>query len=180
MINLASYRLDIFGFPAAPNQPANLGLRDQRFALEWLRDNIQAFGGDPSRIVWGGQSAGADSGAAMMYTHPDDPIVAGLILQSGVPEYIGEADGSAWRRVAGVVGCAVEDLSCMRRVPVDTLKHAVGTANATFHLFGAPAGGNPIVDNVTHFGVREYLQRGAEGRFAKVVSSLPSLVDMLL
>ncbi|KAL2129923.1 hypothetical protein VTI74DRAFT_7140 [Chaetomium olivicolor] len=161
-----NYRLSIFGFPAAPNGTANLGLRDQRAALEWIRDNIRAFGGDPARIVLGGQSAGADSVAAMMYTHADDPIAAGLILQSGIPEYIGESDGSEWRRLTAAVGCSVDDLECMRKVPAETLHRAV--SNETFNRFGAPSGGGPIADNVTHFTVQEYLRRGEEGKFARV------------
>jgi len=107
----------------------------------------------------------------MMYTHPDDPIAAGLILQSGVPEYIGESDGGEWRRVARLVGCGVADLGCMRRVPAETLSRAVAGTNQTFHAFGSPSGGGPVVDNVTHFSVQGYLQRGAEGQFAKVVST---------
>ncbi|GAB1314696.1 hypothetical protein MFIFM68171_04906 [Madurella fahalii] len=161
-----NYRLSIFGFPAAPNRPANLGLRDQRAALEWLQDNIRAFGGDAARIVLGGQSAGADSIAAMMYTHANDPIAAGLILQSGIPEYIGESDGREWRRLTAAVGCRPDDLDCMRRVPAETLHHAV--SNETFNRFGDPSGGGPIVDNVTHFSVQEYLRRGERGEFARV------------
>src|SRR6266536_6669964 len=40
-----SYRLNIFGFPGAPNTTQNLGLLDQRLAVEWVRDNVAAFGG---------------------------------------------------------------------------------------------------------------------------------------
>ena len=39
-----SYRLNIFGFPGAPGIQQNVGLLDQRIALEWVRDNIAAFG----------------------------------------------------------------------------------------------------------------------------------------
>lgn len=103
----------------------------------------------------------------MMYTYPRDPIAVGLILQSGIPEYIGESDGTEWRRVAGTVGCRVDDLDCMRAVPAGTLHCAV--SKETFHRFGSPSGGGPVVDNITHFSVQEYVLRGEEGRFARVV-----------
>ena len=160
--------MNIFGFPNAPNEPANLGIRDIRFALEWLRDNVASFGGDPSRIVLGGQSAGSDAAHAMMYTHADGPIVAGLILQSGVAQYIGEGDGSEWTRITSAVGCAEDDLPCMRNIPALDLRRAI--SNDTFNQFSTPSGGTPVVDNHTHLLTKDYMQRGAEGRFARVVS----------
>lgn len=38
----------------------NAGLRDQRLAIEWIRDNIEQFGGDPERITIHGQSSGGE------------------------------------------------------------------------------------------------------------------------
>ena len=49
-----SYRLNIFGFPGLPGESSieqNAGLLDQRMALEWVRDNIELFGGDPKKIT---------------------------------------------------------------------------------------------------------------------------------
>lgn len=56
-----NYRLGVEGFANLPGVPLNRGLRDQIFALEWVRDNIAAFGGDPDRITVFGESAGAMS-----------------------------------------------------------------------------------------------------------------------
>ncbi|CAH0054454.1 unnamed protein product [Clonostachys solani] len=53
------YRLNIFGFLAGQGIDGNFGFWDQRCALEWVRDHISAFGGDPHQITLGGLSAGA-------------------------------------------------------------------------------------------------------------------------
>lgn len=60
-----NYRLGSFGFLpsrlSAQEGVLNLGLRDQILLLEWVRDNIKAFGGDPARVTLYGLSAGAHS-----------------------------------------------------------------------------------------------------------------------
>lgn len=67
-----NYRLGFEGFghvPAdeeGPACPDNRGLLDQIAALEWVRDNIAAFGGSPGRVTLAGQSSGATSVACLM------------------------------------------------------------------------------------------------------------------
>lgn len=60
-----NYRLGLFGFPPKGPQDAdvdtNAGLYDQRLALQWVQQNIQAFGGDPAQVTVLGESAGAVS-----------------------------------------------------------------------------------------------------------------------
>jgi carboxylesterase type B len=154
----------------------NLGIRDQRVALEWLRDNISGFGGDPEHIVLGSQSSGADTGSAMMYSHADDPIVVGLGFQSGSVQIINAATeevDSEFVHVAQLVGCAdssdrTKEFECMQSIDAVVLKQTV--SNKTFNLFGDPAGGSPMVDNVTLFTLDEYTRRGKEGQFTKLVS----------
>ena len=60
-----NYRLGAFGFLSGPtlqeNGTANVGLYDQRLALDWVQQNIHLFGGDPSRVTVFGESAGGGS-----------------------------------------------------------------------------------------------------------------------
>jgi para-nitrobenzyl esterase len=81
-----NYRLGVEGYGLFPDAPANAGLRDQIAALEWVRDSIAEFGGDPDRVTVFGESAGAISIGALLA----GPRAAGLfhraVLQSGAPE----------------------------------------------------------------------------------------------
>lgn len=65
---IIQYRLGAFGFLSSEdvksNGQVNAGLLDQRFALQWVQDNIEKFGGDPKKVTIAGESAGA--GAVML------------------------------------------------------------------------------------------------------------------
>ncbi|MFW9822462.1 MAG: carboxylesterase/lipase family protein [Candidatus Thorarchaeota archaeon] len=61
-----NYRLGPFGYLCIPGAPTNIGQLDQIAALEWVRDNIEIFGGDPNNITIFGESAGATSVCALM------------------------------------------------------------------------------------------------------------------
>lgn len=78
-----NYRLGTDGFLPVPGAPTNLGLRDMLFALEWVRDNATAFGGDPDNVTVFGESAGAMAIADLIAS----PLAKGLfrraIVQSG-------------------------------------------------------------------------------------------------
>lgn len=81
------YRLGIFGFLDLDHEqvPGNMGLFDQYTALEWVSNNIEAFGGDPNSITLFGTSAGAISIGLHMY-HPNaTKLFHRAILQSGSP-----------------------------------------------------------------------------------------------
>ncbi len=74
----ANYRVGIEGFAHIEGAPANRGLLDQVAALEWVRDNIRAFGGDPAQVTVFGQSAGGGSVAALLAM----PRAAGLFRRA--------------------------------------------------------------------------------------------------
>jgi len=80
-----NYRLGIDGFAYLPDAPApaNRGLLDQVAALEWVRDNIAVFGGDPDRVTIFGESAGAMSVTTLLGMPRAQGLCCGAIAQSG-------------------------------------------------------------------------------------------------
>jgi para-nitrobenzyl esterase len=78
-----NYRLGIEGFAQLPDAPPNRGLLDQVAALEWVRDNIGAFGGDPAQVTLFGESAGAMSVMALLGMPRARGLFARAIAQSG-------------------------------------------------------------------------------------------------
>jgi para-nitrobenzyl esterase len=89
-----NYRLGAFGYLdftqfASPDRPfeSNLGLRDQVAALNWVRRNIAAFGGDPGNVTIMGESAGAHAVTTLLAT----PAAAGLFHRA-----IAESSPADW------------------------------------------------------------------------------------
>lgn len=175
-----NYRLGIFGFPdtAAGLQDQNLGLLDQRAAVKWCKENIAAFGGDPEKMVIWGQSAGSASVDFYNYAYSADPIVTGLIMDSGVA-FIpsrGDPTGSNFSFVATELGCGSAgsssgQIACMRRLPASSIQDFV----AQYTIDGASPALNfgPIADNKTVFA--NYTQRALAGQQAKIVRLLHAL-----
>ncbi|MFE7432735.1 carboxylesterase/lipase family protein [Streptomyces tendae] len=81
-----NYRLGVEGYGLFPDAPANAGLRDQIAALQWVRDSVAAFGGDPDRVTVAGQSAGAISTGALLAAPGARGLFRRAVLQSGAPE----------------------------------------------------------------------------------------------
>ncbi|MYT06660.1 MULTISPECIES: carboxylesterase family protein [Streptomyces] len=79
-----NYRVGIEGFALLEGAPANRGLLDQVAALEWVRDNITAFGGDPGQVTVFGESAGAGSVASLL-AMPSARGLFGRAIAQSVP-----------------------------------------------------------------------------------------------
>lgn len=182
-----NYRLGIFGFPNAGGlADQNFALLDTRAVVEWCRENIAAFGGDPSRMVLWGQSAGSMMADYYGFAYPDDPIVTGLILDSGTAFTtfftVNDTTRSNFTFVADHVGCAGlsddpdQQLSCMRDVDGDVINDFIANYSETDGFPGLTF--VPIEDDGLIFS--NYTQRAVDGLQAKIVShprsSLPHAV----
>lgn len=133
------YRLNIFGYPNAPGlNDQNLGFLDQRMGIEWVRDNIARFGGDVSRMILFGQSAGGASTDSQNFAFPNDPIVSGFMPISGSAEIIrtGDKEQKDFAAVAEVLNCKGTDvvarLACMRQIPFEKIVQEIKTRAMSF------------------------------------------------
>ena len=131
-----NYRLGPFGFLAHPALTAesphaasgNYGLLDKVAALEWVRDNIAAFGGDPGNVTIFGQSAGSWSVCYLMAS----PLAAGLFhkaighsggcFRGGRPDLPAAHDaGLAAAAELGVEGDGAEALAALRALDAEAV-----------------------------------------------------------
>ncbi|MFI6953619.1 carboxylesterase/lipase family protein [Nocardia sp. NPDC050408] len=148
-----NYRVGIEGFARIDGAPANRGLLDQVAALEWVRENITAFGGDPDQVTVCGESAGAGSIAALLAM----PRAAGLfrqaILQSMPGTFFSDELGTdIARAIAAHVGLrpTVADLSGVDPRQLTDAGAEVGASMRQYERWGAVAhtitAFSPVVD----------------------------------
>ncbi|KAF2707420.1 cholinesterase precursor [Pleomassaria siparia CBS 279.74] len=171
-----NYRLGILGFSGAPGIQQNAALLDHRSIVEWVRDNIAGFGGDPSRIVIFGQSAGASSVDYYSFAWQKDPIVSGLISHSGTsmsfnPNTADYAQ-TLWYNVSQTIGCgglnddAVAVLACVQAANISVVLAAAAKVPALPTIALAQATFHPTIDNVTVFG--NYQELSDAAAFSKI------------
>jgi para-nitrobenzyl esterase len=133
-----NYRLNLFGYFAHPalsaespwGRSGNYGLMDILAALEWVRDNIAAFGGDPGNVTIFGESAGGQSVSEVMASPLGRGLFHRAILQSGVYSYlhheVADAPGADWLARAGLAA-ADADAGALRAIPAADLVKALMT-----------------------------------------------------
>lgn len=170
---MPSYRLGIFGFSGAPGLPQNAALRDHRSVVEWVRDNIAGFGGDPARITIFGQSAGGAAVDYFSFAWRDDPIVAGLISHSGTSLSFDpntkEYAQALFFNVSQAVGCGTDPataVACVQHANASAVLAAAAKVPALPTIALAQATFHPTVDDELVFADYEALSRN--GSFAHI------------
>lgn len=179
-----NHRDNIFGYTNAAGLPAdqqNPGILDARLAIEWVRDNIASFGGDPTRIGLWGESSGATIIAYYSYVYLADPIANSVILDSG-NEFIDilsyDPTHANFTYVASQLGCGsgsgsgnlspADELACMRKLPaaaINTLIESYTDVGGTPPVFFSAS-----IDGATVLANYSALARA--GRIAR----LPALI----
>ncbi|KAI1478967.1 alpha/beta-hydrolase [Daldinia eschscholtzii] len=124
-----NYRLGPLGFLALSDLglTGNYGIMDQLLGLRWVQDNIAGFGGDPSKVLLFGQSAGAVD-SFVITTLPEAPeLMRAAALESGAGRDLATvADAKEWySEFLYAINCTEHNLSCLRNAQVDTIKAAV-------------------------------------------------------
>uniref|UniRef100_A0A0L8G7V6 Carboxylic ester hydrolase n=1 Tax=Octopus bimaculoides TaxID=37653 RepID=A0A0L8G7V6_OCTBM len=148
-----NYRVGPFGFLSLNDvrAPGNMGLLDQTLAIQWIRDNILSFGGNPKKLTLFGESAGSASVSLHVVSPLSRSLFRNAIMMSG-------ASTAAWatvpvedniaraKEMADFLKCPTENTTLMIDCFLEADAHKL--ANAQFHNLHTflPYTFNPIVD----------------------------------
>ncbi|RFU75027.1 cholinesterase [Trichoderma arundinaceum] len=178
----ANYRLGGFGFLAGKellgDGSTNLGLLDQRLALQWVADNIEQFGGDPDKVTLWGFSAGSISVFDQMalfggnITYRQKPLFRAALMESGsiIPTEPANSTKAqiVYDKVVDSAGCSTSNntLACLRSIDFDTFLLATASVPIASSYNSIALSYLPRPDGVVLPDSPEVL--ASKGQFAKV------------
>lgn len=146
-----NYRLNIFASAVGGGHTGNYGLWDQITALQWIRDNIASFGGDPDRVTVVGESAGAMSVQNLIYTPLANGLFHRAVMMSGggiFPKQFAirtpETAEKLWEEVRVALGGC--DWETMQTLPAGEVFQAWERVCAE-GKYMTP--GSPVIDGIT-------------------------------
>ncbi|GAM84708.1 hypothetical protein ANO11243_027080 [Dothideomycetidae sp. 11243] len=179
-----NYRLNGFGFLAGKELQAdgstNLGLRDQRLGLEWVAENIAAFGGDPTKVTIWGESAGSISVWDQFLINGGDntyhgkPLFRAGIMDSGSitpaePVTTKKAQ-DVYNAVVAAAGCSgsANTLTCLRGLSFGAFQSAVNSLPGIFSYQGLDLSYLPRPDPANSFFSQSPDDATLAGKYAKL------------
>jgi len=118
-----NYRLGAEGFLEVPGAPVNRAVRDWVRALEWVQENIAAFGGDPARVTIAGQSAGGGACATLLGVPAARGLFRGAVCMSGGAALTQTASGVrvVTAQMARHLGIADLNRAALEELPAETI-----------------------------------------------------------
>jgi para-nitrobenzyl esterase len=149
-----NYRVGAFGFLAHPEltreqggHSGNYGIMDQTLALRWIRENVARFGGDPDKVLIMGQSAGAGSVIAQIFSPQAKGLFRAAVMSSGC-NFRGDGPSLADAEKVGLQlqeRLKVTSLAALRQIPADRILATQSENQLGVRVEGVRVGG-PIVD----------------------------------
>ena len=118
-----NYRLGALGYLYIPGVTANVGQLDQILALEWVQENIELFGGDPSNVTIFGESAGGYAVVAL----PAIPAAKGLfhrVIAQSAPAIDPKVTKKPTKRLMRMLGIQKGDLNALREISPEKIIEA--------------------------------------------------------
>lgn len=173
----ANYRLGPFGFlthEALDGPAGNYGMADQIAALSWVKDNIQAFGGDPKQVLVFGQSAGSASVCRLLAA----PLARGLfqaaaLMSGGCGASPLETALATGRAFATRVGCGeAEDVArCLRNLSQEEIMSGFDPLASGTNVVGRGTWGGVIDGTLLTDNPYRLIERGAHAQVPVIVGS---------
>lgn len=116
----------------------NYGLSDQLLGLQWVQDNIAAFGGDPTRVMLFGESAGAYDTWALSSLPQAKSLMHAAVLESGIYRPLANltTQSQSNEPFLDALNCSKTDISCLRSTSADVLVSTFTSMNNTPNFYG--------------------------------------------
>ena len=167
------YRLNLLGFfdfkmyPGCEDFETNRGLSDMIVALQWIHENIEAFGGDPNNVTIGGESAGGAAMIMLLATPSVKGCFQKVIAESGIANCVMTLETTKVNMDLYMegMGWSVEDLQKLRTLPIEELLRGIDLVNKK-HSYLNPGMflPGPVIDDLLPERPIEAIRKGsAEG-----------------
>ncbi len=175
-LNVLGY-LDLSPFGEEYEDSANAGNLDMIVALQWIKDNIAGFGGDPDNVTLFGQSGGGGKVCTLMQMPEADGLFHKGIIQSGVYEMIDDADGQDGRELVLAMlrelGLTEKDVDQLKVIPYRQLADAYLKVQPEIEAKGGYTGCRPHTGKAY---VGDPLKRG----FTEHAKTIPLMIGTVI